>query len=971
MPVTQPPREPSPMYERLTLVVITHNREASLRRTLQHYKQYPCRILVLDSSAVAANLDVDFPGVDYRHLPQFSYSGLQEKLAYGISQVSTPLMSFAADDDFIVHEALDQSVEFLEANPDYSLCHGYSLMFLAQGDSVLYYRRNKKVQEDYCSADAAQRATEFLGQFIPPFYAVTRTALLQQWYAQLPAGTNLEWQEIGHAYFLILSGKARILPIPYVVREANYGRSDHNTDVINVLYRTDPANLEARERFAAFMASLPTTLAGDAEQRKSVALQAFATMADGLLKRRALAMDRIFLSRWADPFCGPIRQFKPDQYVEMPFYNQPFFDLLAQFEFLLHAMPAGRLQREQLEGIWQKQFDLARRFDNDTPQTYGSRLWEAATLNIFNRDVLQALAAHVQEYGDAEEAAKLREWIARLRSVPAPSAAELYRETLSARIGTWLNQRAPTAGELKQLQPTLSAPAGLPRIGILLLDLEADTKALQATFDSLMAGQYKAFKVVVLSAGEPPAITSPDNTVHFVQITPDNLVLKLNQAARLMGCDWLTLARVGEEFTAAGLLKAALDLREGGELHAVLADEVHRRPDGSLRDVLRPGFDLDMLLGAPSLMARHWLVRSDILLQLGGYRADCSQALELDLSLRLIETFGTAAIAHLAEPLLICDAAPDGENPDERKTLLRHLGVRGYQAAVNPRKAGLWSIDYRHASRAKVSIIMEANAAASLIHDSLASVIQLTRYQHFEVLVAVGPGSPIEYREWLASLERPGGRVRVVEVSGELTRGAVINRVSQAATGEYLVLFDTRSRVVDPNWLDSLLNQAQRSEVAITGPKLLDERGNVAQAGLVLGLNGSIASPLVGAKADDLGGFMQRLVVEQARSAVSDACLMVRKTLFEQLGGMDEEANLESFIDVDLCLQAGQAGYLVVWAPEAKVQSADDSSRASQGFAALCQKWQSDLQRDSHYSSHHLYSGAGYVLDESSRPDWI
>lgn len=191
--------EALPLGELLTVVLITHNRPAFLRRAVQFYSVLPCRILVLDSSTQGAQgIGEHLPTVDYHHLPQFGYWGIQAKLAYGVEQVNTPYMVFAADDDFLVHGALGDSVAFLEANQDYGMCHGYCLMYLALGNSVSYYRRDKKVCEDYSSERGQDRVLDYMSQYIPPFYAVQRTALIRDWYAAMPEGTIFQWQEIGH-----------------------------------------------------------------------------------------------------------------------------------------------------------------------------------------------------------------------------------------------------------------------------------------------------------------------------------------------------------------------------------------------------------------------------------------------------------------------------------------------------------------------------------------------------------------------------------------------------------------------------------------------------------------------------------------------------------------------------------------------------------------------------------------------------
>lgn len=261
-----------PLEELLTVVLITHNRPAFLRRAVKYYSSLPCRIMVLDSTLERP--EGDFSAVDYHHVPQFAYWGMQAKLAYGVEHLTTPYMVLAADDDFILHDSLAESVGFLHANPDYGMCHGYCLMYLSLAHGVNYYRRDKKVQEDYASERAQDRVLDYMSQYIPPFYAVTRTDLMKNWHAALPPGTNFQWQEIGHVYYLLASAKARILPIPYVVREINYGVSEHNTDVYHSLTYVDAKSVAEREAFAEFLVSLPTAIEGlDAGQAKAFALR--------------------------------------------------------------------------------------------------------------------------------------------------------------------------------------------------------------------------------------------------------------------------------------------------------------------------------------------------------------------------------------------------------------------------------------------------------------------------------------------------------------------------------------------------------------------------------------------------------------------------------------------------------------------------------------------------------------------------
>ncbi|VVN29897.1 hypothetical protein PS619_04765 [Pseudomonas fluorescens] len=955
-----------PLEELLTVVLITHNRPAFLRRAVKYYSSLPCRIMVLDSTLERP--EGDFSAVDYHHVPQFAYWGMQAKLAYGVEHLTTPYMVLAADDDFILHDSLAESVGFLHANPDYGMCHGYCLMYLSLAHGVNYYRRDKKVQEDYASERAQDRVLDYMSQYIPPFYAVTRTDLMKNWHAALPPGTNFQWQEIGHVYYLLASAKARILPIPYVVREINYGVSEHNTDVYHSLTYVDAKSVAEREAFAEFLVSLPTAIEGlDAGQAKAFALESFEAMADSLKSGRALTAELIIESTWNQELKAPDRRFGPLQYVEMPFYNQAFFERLEQFEFILHTLPAGRMQLEGLEGVWARQAHLLQARNNDTAESVVDRLWQAHDLNAFNQTVVKRLAAQLDVVGDESAAQAMREWIARLEALTVDDHQPVFGKMKSGRLLQWLAARTPAIEQLESIGQHLATEGGGPQFGIFLLDLDNDIDKLQVSLDSLLEGHCKAFRIVVFTTGEAPAATTAQNTLHFVRVTQSNFVDKLNQSAQQSPSDWLLLGEAGDQFTASGLLRASLELMSAEGVRAVAADEIQRKDNGALVDVFRPGFNLDLLQSVPALMARHWLIRREVLLDAGGYQADFSKALEFDLLLRIIEQGGLDGLAHLDEPLLITQAAELEENAHERQALLRHLGNRGYKAKVTSTAPGTWQIDYRHTEQPLVSIIVPVIDDLPVLRRCLEGVLLRTRYSRYEVLLAANANQSAAVNDWLGTLRH--AKVNVLRADQPLSEVALYNAASEQAQGEYLVLLAADSEIVNPNWIDSLLNHAQRPEVGIVGAKLVDRDGNIAQAGLILGLNDGVGSAFIGDK-HAAAGYMHRLAVEQNYSAVSKVCLMVRKELFNVLGGLDEVTFVEGYADVDLCLKAGQAGYLTVWTPLVQVLHTGELPQAPQALAALREKWSDVFAQDPAYNANLALSGKGFTLGENASINW-
>lgn len=960
-----------PLSERFTLVVITHNRSAFVRRTLEYYRSFAGKVVVLDSSAQGDfALGEDFPAVEYHHLPQFSYAGLQDKLAYGSAIVTTPFMAFAADDDFLLHDGLAQSVDFLDANPDYGLCHGYGMMYVARAKEVLYLRREMKVQEDYDSESAATRIIDFMSQFLPPFYAVTRTALLRDWHQSMPSGVSFEWQEIGHTFYLLARAKARILPIPYIVREANYGGSTHSTNVLTVLTYQDAKSVADRERFAEFLAGLPTDLSMlGAEQGKQVALDSFVAMTECLLGGRSLRMARIFRSEWHKPDMEPVRLFDLHQFVEMPFYNKPLFDRLTEIEFLMHAMPAGRQQLLELEGVLLRQRELVRRYPDDTDETVRGRLWQALECNVFNLGIVKKLIEALLASGTADEVKeveKLRLWAERLAAVGGPDRQALFDGMYSGRLLKWLDKRVPDA---RQISAAVDLLRDGPRFEILLLNLDNNLSALQTTFDSLVASNLKTFKVVVFVTGDLPAVTQRSDTVHFVKVSPTRYVERLNEIAADSTADWLMLAQAGNEFTATGLLRAALELRGAAGCRAVAMDEIHLQEDGSLRDVFRPGFNLDLLLAVPALMSRHWLIQKDTLLEAGGFNSEFEQALEFDLLLRIIETGGMGGLAHLAEPLMICEAATLEENEQHSQALTRHLKARGYSAQVTSGQPGTYQIDYRHAERPLVSIVLRSQDNFEDLQECLISVLQRTRYQRHEIVIVDNHSLDQKLHDWLDELQAKGSRINVLRLPEALSRSAVYNHAAAHAKGEYLLFLEPDSHVVNANWVESLLNQAQRPEVGIIGAKLVDAKGACTQAGLILGFDNGIAAAMAG-ETKAAHGYMQRLVVEQNVTAVSSVCLMARKAVFDAVGGYDEGAFAEQFADVDLCLKVAQAGYLIVWTPQAQVRNAAEVPRGAHALEALREKWPVPLQQDPAYNPNHLQSGKTFTLGDAQEVDW-
>jgi len=899
----------APLSERFTLVLLVRGQSRALRRALRYYSTWPCSVLVVDSAFEAdADIGASFSGVQYVHLPAPNAEHFSLRVRQVIEQISTPYMAVAEADSFLLPQALDESLAFLEAHADYGVCQGYSLAYEAHANRVDYYLRDRKGCEDYDDDSASVRLAALAIHGASLANGVTRTDILQRWYASLAADFNPTLNENGYSYGLTAGAKVRVLPIAYALHECR-------------------------------------------------------SMTFGAISQK------LFESTWDSHLGEPVRRFEPAQYVELPFYNQAFFDVLSGLEFLLHAVPTGRLQLEELEASMLKQRELGRIHRNASAEPLGDRLQHSFELYAFNQEVVQQLARSLLAEGEKEQAQQILAWGKRLAGATLEDNARLFDATRSGLLLNWLEAREPSAKQAREVAQHLARNAGGPTFGILLLDLQADIFKLQATFDSVMNSYCRAFKIIVFTTGDLPAETTLQNTLHFVKVNESNYVDKINQVVSQSDCDWMVMAEAGDELTPSGLYQASLELLAAPQCRAVAMDEFHRQADGTLSDVFRPGFNLDLLQSIPSLMARHWLVRRDLLVGVGGYSREFKKALEFDLLLRLIEQGGLEGLAHLDEPLLICQAPDVEADADERKALLRHLATRGYQADVSSLAAGSHKIDYRFTERPMVSIILHSVQGFEALQRCILSVLQRTRYQRYEVLVAQDPVYSELLSVWLEGQGPQGRRVRFYATEPGVASATLINIASQEAEGEYLVTLAADSEVVNVNWIESLLNQVQRPEVGVVGAKLIDHEGTLTQAGLILGGEQGVFSPFVGAPKNS-GGYLYRLVVEQNCSAVSFACLMISKQLFDAADGIDDGLFAEAYGDVDLCLRVGQSGYLTVWTPHVLVIHSGVLAQSPAAFLALREKWPQAFQQDRFHNRNLLVNGAGFTLAPLVNSPW-
>ncbi|QBF25849.1 glycosyltransferase [Pseudomonas tructae] len=838
------------------------------------------------------------------------------QLLAALDQVETPFVVLALDSDFLLADALSAQAQALRAEPEYLMAQGYSLGYCPGNSEVAYYKFGAALGANAIAETARERIALHGEHALQAWRALVRVEGLKAVLADAPLGLAFEGWCVALSYGLLAQGAVKVLAQASLISEYRPSLSVQGAaqEQLNQAVRLIRQWDEQRGRVCA-----------DAQGFE--VLNAFVRNS-----HEGREAPLLFTSRWSSVVIEPERSFEPRQFVEMPYYNAVLFGQLRALEFLLHAWPAGQVHKNALEGSWVRQQALLVVQPNDTQESLKARYLQAFGLGLFNPQVCQRLLTTLDSKDDQTLIQVLSLWLKQLEELPGSNVQPLLAATPSGKVLAAIAAATPDSAGRKRILTHLGKNRS-PQLAFLVIDLDDSDIALQDTFDSLLASGLRDFKIVVFKAGQLPAVTTAKDTLHFIKVNPGNLVAHINQVVRQLACDWLMLLQAGDVLAEGGLLRLQVELAGADACHAICANEVQRDQDGRLLSIVRPGCNLDLLRSRPDLMSRHWLVRRDRVVALGGYSEHCAQALEFDLLLRLVEEQGVAGLAHLDEYLVIGQYDRETMADAALVTLKRHLGVLGYNSQVSESADGAFQIDYRHSQSPLVSILLPSGDDLAQLQACLASIVQRTRYPRYEVIVVSSGAAAESTAAGLGNLQL-GGRVKLLTSAQPLEHVQMFNEAAAQAQGEYLVLLSSRSQVFSPSWIEALLNQALRPEVGVVGGQMHDEAGLITHAGYELLDTQQVRSAWLGASRDAVGSM---LGLAQVRSvaAVSEDCLMVRKELLEHCAGLQVIAGT----DIDLCLKAAEAGLMVICTPLAQLLNAGVPLLDQAQQQALAARW--------------------------------
>jgi glycosyltransferase involved in cell wall biosynthesis/MoaA/NifB/PqqE/SkfB family radical SAM enzyme len=512
----------------------------------------------------------------------------------------------------------------------------------------------------------------------------------------------------------------------------------------------------------------------------------------------------------------------------------------------------------------------------------------------------------------------------------APSPAKPTVEK-GADYREWTNKHA-----LKEIDAEVHAERMLlhwkqrPLVHLIVQDRRGDEAALARTLESLGEQLYKQWRLTVMSRRPAPTGFPQDRAeLKWLQIGSNaDIPAELNRAAVETAADWVGLIEAGDTVEANLLLSLGDYINLRPEWRLVYTDEDVLATSGERHSPrLKPDFNLD-LLRSQAYIGNFCVVRRDALIAAGGFGA---QGIEhYDLALRVLDQFGETAIGHVAA--VLGHRAADNEGSSDgtarerlgKAALNAHLERRGIKAVVGDGLLpGTFRVMYWHDARPRVSVLIATRDHVNALATTVEALLERTDYDNLEVVIAdVGSGAEDTF-DYYRKLETSyPDRVRIhrgSDIAGlaeGVGVGGVLNDAAAGTQGEYLLLLAPGAVPLQPEWLDRLLAHGQRPEIAIVGARLTRWDQRMQHGGIVLGLGtNGVAGHLHAGLPLTEPGYLGRAQLDQDLSAVSEGCLLIRKSVFDEVAGLDAQTFPLILSGLDLCLRVGARGHKIVWTP--------------------------------------------------------
>ncbi len=514
------------------------------------------------------------------------------------------------------------------------------------------------------------------------------------------------------------------------------------------------------------------------------------------------------------------------------------------------------------------------------------------------------------------------------------------------------------------VQQATNQPNG-PKISIVVPLYNTPAQFLEELLDSVVNQTYRNWELCCVDAGQDESVgqtvrarAERDARIRYRKLEKnDGIAGNTNQGFALATGDYIALLDHDDVLHPCALWYVAKAIAEQGA-DFVYTDEVTFEGDIDHLTVyhFKPDYMLDNLR-SNNYICHLSVFSAELLKKVGGdERAEYNGSQDYDLYLRLTEQ--ADKIVHIPHLLYYWRSSPTSvaSNISAKmycleaavKALYAHYertGVPVDAVSMIPDTPGFYKTDYTITKPGKVSILIPSCDHSTDLRVCVESIYRRSTYDNFEVIIIENNSKEDATFRCYEKLQREhGGSLKVVTWQGTgFNYSALNNFGAKYAQGEYLLLLNNDTEVIAPRWIEEMLMYAQQDRVGCVGAKLLYPDNTIQHAGIGFGFL-TLAAHMHKNFPVGHPGYMGRLVYAQDVYAVTAACLMVRKDVYEQVKGLDESFAV-AFNDVDFCVRVREAGYTNVFTPFAQLYHYESKSRGLDESPAKRKRFESEVKR--------------------------
>lgn len=543
----------------------------------------------------------------------------------------------------------------------------------------------------------------------------------------------------------------------------------------------------------------------------------------------------------------------------------------------------------------------------------------------------------------------------------------------------------------RQIRDDISGWTHRPLISVIMPVRNPRREILRDAIESVRQQLYPNWELFVVgdtATGNAVGELLEDYAAHDFRIKPvpgeyNGGPLEISHPAfQLAQGDFIALLHSDDILREHALYWVVRNIAHQPDVGLIYSDE--DRVDGSGRRYdpnFKPDWNYDLFLSC-NLIGHFAVYRASLVKELNGFREGLDGAQDYDLALRCIERLDPGRIVHIPRVLYHRrDGAGNAGQPDDevRRALLpgeralnEHFARLGVAARAELLDFGAYRTRYAIPQPSPlVSLIIPTRNGLDLIRQCIGSIFEKTVYEHYEIIVVDNNSDDPQTLAYLNGLVSDG-RIRVLRDERPFNYSALNNAAVAGAAGEYVALINNDIEVITPEWLNEMIGLASQPGVGAVGARLWYPDDTLQHGGVITGVFG-VAGHSHRGLAKGEGGYFERARVTQALSAVTAACLVIKKAIFEEVGGLDEDNLGVAFNDVDFCLRVREAGYRNVWTPYAELYHHESATRGSEDTPEkrrrfdreamyMATRWREILENDPAYNPNLTLARAEFSL---------